>query len=101
MTESLREAITVTEQTRRSKPGPALVIWGSVALFAVMFALLTYQLSASQAPESRPVLVRQVVKRRIVTTVVPTPGHSTVTSSGPLASSAPSPESAPVTTSAS
>ena len=77
------------------------MIWGSVALFAVMFALLTYQLSAAQAPESRPVVVRQVVKRRVVTTVVPTPGPSSVTSSGQVTSSAPSAESAPVTTSAS
>ena len=77
------------------------MIWGSIALFAVMFALLTHQLSASQAPEARPVVVRQVVKRRVVTTFVPTPGHSSVTSSGQVTSSAPSTESAPITTSAS
>jgi hypothetical protein len=78
------------------------VIWGSIALFAVMFAVLTYQLSASQAPPPRPVLVRQVVKRRVVTTVVPTPGRSTVTASGGLvAGSTPSSAYAPVTTSAS
>jgi hypothetical protein len=91
----------VTENPRRRKPGPGLVIWGSVALFAVMFALLTHQLSAAQAPASRPVVVRQVVKRRVVTTIVPTPGRSSVTSSGPVTSSAPSTEYAPVTTGAS
>jgi hypothetical protein len=77
------------------------VIWGSIALFAVMFAFLTYQLSASQPPAPRPVLVRQVVKRRIVTTIVPTPGRSSVTSSGQVASSTPSSGYAPVTTGAS
>lgn len=58
------------------------MIWSSVALFAVLLALLTYQLGSAQAPQARPVLVRKVIKRRVVTTVVPTPGRSTVTSSG-------------------
>ena len=77
------------------------MIWGSIALFAVMFALLTYQLSASQPPAPRPVLVRQVVKRRVITTIVPTPGHSSVASSGQVTSSAPSSGYTPVTTGAS
>ena len=59
----------MTERPRTRRPGPALVIWSSVALFAVLFALLTYQLASSQPPPPRPVLVRQVVKRRVVTTV--------------------------------
>ena len=91
----------MTERAPTRKPGAALVIWGSIALFAVMFAVLTYQLSAGQPPAPRPVLVRQVLKRRVVTTIVPTPGRSSVTSSGPLASSAPSSGYAPVTTGAS
>ncbi len=86
---------------RRRKPGPALVIWGSIALFAVMFALLTYQLGASQAPRPRPVLMQQVVKRRVITTIVPAPGRPSVTSSGQVTSSVPSSGYAPVTTSAS
>lgn len=90
----------VTERPRSHRPGPALVIWGSIALFAVIFALLTVQLAASQPPPPRPVLVRQVVKRRVVTTIVPTPGRSTVTTSGQVTGS-PAPEYAPVTTSAS
>lgn len=81
------------------RPGPAGVIWASVALFAVLFALLTYQLSAPDG--SRPeTLVRKVVKRRVVTTVVPTPGASTVTT-GPVSSSESASGVAPVTTSAS
>jgi hypothetical protein len=92
-------AIGVTEQRRR-RPGAGPVIWGSVALFAVLFALLTHQLSAGQAPAPRPVLERKVIKRRVVTTVVPTPGRSQVTSSGTVTGSPP-PESAPVTTGAS
>jgi hypothetical protein len=90
---------------RGRRPGPAGVVWGSVALFAALFAFLTYQLSAGKDPSlsgataSRPVLVRKVVKRRVITTVVPTPGKSTVTS-GPVSSSYAS-SGAPVTTSAS
>jgi hypothetical protein len=115
-----RVAITVTElppgtATRSSRgptphgrrPGPALVLWGSIALFAVLFAFLSYQLGSgrdpslgSQASASRPVLVRKVVRRRVVTTIVPTPGRSTVTS-GPVTSSYSSSGSAPVTTGAS
>lgn len=92
----------MTERPRTRRPGPALVIWSSVVLFAALFALLTYQLASSQPPPPRPVLVRQVVKRRVVTTVLPTPGQSTVTSSGgQVTASIPSAVSAPVTTGAS
>jgi hypothetical protein len=81
-----------------------MVIWGSVALFAVLFALLTYQMSIAGGQVSQPVLVRKVVKRRVITTVVPGPGSSSV-SSGPVTTSS-APEvssygSAPVTTGAS
>jgi hypothetical protein len=88
---------------RGRRPGPALVIWGTIALFAAMFALLTYQLSASEAPTApRPVLVRRVIKRRVVTTILPTPGRSSVTSSGgAITSSVSSSGYAPVTTGAS
>jgi hypothetical protein len=78
-----------------------LVIWGSIALFAALFALLTYQLASSQPPPARPVLIRQLVKRRVVTTIVPTPGRSTVTSSGQVAASIPPSGYTPVTTGAS
>lgn len=77
---------------RARRPGPALVIWGSIALFAVLFALLTYRLSAGNDPllggaaAPRPVLVRKVVKRRIVTTIVAGAGSSSV-SSGPVTTS--------------
>jgi len=93
----------MTEAARQSKarrPGPALVVWGSVALFAVLFALLTYQLSASQPPAPRPELVRKVVKRRVVTTFVPSPGRNSVSASGSVAAEA-SPAYEPVTTGAS
>jgi hypothetical protein len=86
---------------RPRRPGPAVVIWGSIALFAVLFALFTYQLSASADPP-RQALVRKVIKRRIVTTIVPTPGAPTVTA-GPAVSSTQSISgaAAPVTTGAS
>ena len=84
------------------------MVWGSIALFAVLFALLTYQLSAGpnsaltgSTATARPVQVRKVIKRRVVTTIVPTPGRSSVTSSGAVAGSVPSTAYAPVTTGAS
>ncbi|MGN6254911.1 MAG: hypothetical protein ACTHO8_08015 [Solirubrobacterales bacterium] len=85
------------------KPGPAAVVWGSLALFAVLFALIAHQLSASLAGTStapRPTLVRTVVKRKVVTTVVPTPGRSTV-AAGPALTSEAGTEPAPVVTGAS
>jgi hypothetical protein len=83
----------------RRRPGAGAIIWGSVALFAVMFALITNQLAAGQPPPSRPVVVRKVLKRRVVTTILPTPGRSQV-SSGPLSGSMSS-AYAPVTTASS
>lgn len=102
---------------RRRRPGPGAVIWGSVASFAVLFGFLVHQLRSGQdpalgAPEAQSaqpqkVLVRRVIKRRVITTVVPSPsagGGSTVSSSGApvVSSSAPVASApAPVTTSAS
>lgn len=96
--------MAVGTMTRR-RPGPAAVIWSSLALFGVLFALLTYQLSSNlgtSATAPRPTLVRKVVKRKVVTTVVPTPGRSTVTA-GPSATSEPAvaAETAPIITGAS
>ncbi len=91
----------MTEQRRRPRrPGSAPVIWASTLLFAALFAVLTYNLSvAGSAAQTAPApLVRKVIKRRIVTTIVPTPGENTV-STGPASYS--STGSAPVTTSAS
>lgn len=83
----------------RRRPSPRAVVWGSLVLFAVLLALLTVQLSAGRPSAPRPVLVRTVIKRRVVTTYVPTPGRSTVSTSGSAA--APALEAAPVTTGAS
>lgn len=91
----------VTERTRTvRRPSPALVVWSSIVLFAVLFALLTYQLGASQPPAPRPVVVRKVLKRRVITTIVPTAGRNTVSSSGGSVSESGS-GYAPVTTGAS
>lgn len=76
-----------------------MVVWSSIALFAMMFAFLTYQLSSTPAPTPRPVLVKKVVKRRVITTILPTPGRSSVTSSGSVAAATSG--YAPVTTGAS
>lgn len=85
----------MTEPRRAARrPGFGPVLWGSVALFAVLFSLLTYQLSAASAPAPQPVVQRKVIQRRVVTTVVPAPGSaqapvgSVVTSSAPEVSSA-------------
>jgi hypothetical protein len=88
------------ESRRPRRPGPAAVIWGSVALFAVLFALFAYQLSAPSQPQQQ-VLVRKLIKRRIVTTVVPTPGEATVTAGPAVSSTQSTAGAAPVTTSAS
>ena len=77
----------MTERVRAARrPGPALVIWSSIALFGVLFALLTYQLASSQPAPPRPVLVRKVLKRKVVTTIVPTPGRNSVSTSGAVSS---------------
>ena len=97
----------MTDRAKASRrPSPAAVLGGSVALFAVLFALLTYQLSNGTDPSltgatatSAPVQVRKVIKRRIVTTIVPTPGVNSV-SAGPTSSSETG-ATEPVTTSAS
>ena len=103
---------------RRRRPGPGAVIWGSVASFAALFGFLTYQLtsghdpalgaSAGQPGKAQKVLVRRVIHRRVVTTVIPptsgaSSGPSVSQSSAPTVSSPapPAPVSPPVTTSAS
>ncbi len=103
----------MTDARRGSRrPGPGAVLWGSVALFGVLFALLTFQLSSgadpslSSATAAAPVQIRKVIKRRIVTTIVPSPSPSapSVASVPVTSSTAEAPESAPaepVTTSAS
>lgn len=91
----------MTESRRPRKPSSLPVFWGSLALFAILFAVLTYQLSAASSPAPQPVLVRKVIKRRVVTTVLPTPGATTVSSSPIATSSAPALAGEPVTTGAS
>ncbi len=98
-------------EARPTRPGPrrgrgaAVVFWSSAALFGVLFALLTFQLSAGGstgpvAAASRPVQVRKVIKRRIVTTVVPSPGATKV-SRGPATTATTEAPVEPVTTSTS
>lgn len=104
---------------RIRRPGPLPVISGAIALFAVSFGFLTYQLQSGNDPAlgaqaiagttaRRPVIVRRVIKRRVITRVVPTPGATAavpVTTSAPVTTSsaavASAPTPAPVTTSAS
>jgi len=69
----------MTERRRSKRPPASLVFWASVLLFAALFALLAYRFSAEQAtPAPQAVQVRKVIKRRVVTTIVPSPGENTV-----------------------
>jgi hypothetical protein len=77
------------------------VVWSSIVLFAALFALLTFQLAAGQPPPPRPVVVRKVLKRRVITTYVPTPGRNSVSASSAVSGETSSAGYAPVTTSAS
>lgn len=97
----------MTEPAKRHRKPPAsLVFWGSVLLFAALFALLTYRFEAesqTSQPVAQAVQVRKVIKRRVVTTIVGGTGANSV-STGPVSSSTsslPAAETEPVVTSAS
>jgi len=94
----------MTEPVRSKRPPASLVFWASILLFAALFALLAYRFPVEQSASqttARAVQVRQVIKRRVVTTIVPSPGQNTV-SAGPVSSSSSSSVGAePVVTSAS
>jgi len=93
----------MTERARSKRPPARLVFWASILLFATLFALLAFRFSAEQSTTqatARAVKVRKVIKRRVVTTVVPSPGQNTV-ASGPVSSSSYSSGAEPVVTSAS
>jgi len=97
------EVAAMTESSRSRRPRASLVFWGSILLFAALFALLVYRFSAEQSatqPTAQAVQVRKVIKRRVVTTIVPSPGQNTV-SSGPASSSSYSSGAEPVVTGAS
>lgn len=70
------------------RPRSKRVYWASVLLFAALFALLTYRMADEASPTrtARAVQVRKVVKRRVVTTVIPGPGQNSV-SAGPATAS--------------
>jgi len=94
----------MTEAGRSKRPPASVVFWASILLFAALFALLAYRFSAEQSASqatARAVEVRKVIKRRVVTTIVPSPGQNTI-SAGPVNSSSSSSAGAePVVTSAS
>jgi len=90
----------MTERARAKRPPASLVFWSSVLLFAALFALLAYRFSAEQQASqatARAVQVRKLIKRRVVTTIVPSPGRNTVSSS-PVSSSSYSSGAEPVVT---
>lgn len=83
------------------RPSSARIYWVSVLLFAALFAFLTYTFIGEQTAPPRPVVqVRKVIKRRVITTIVPTPGQNSV-SAGSVSSSGYTAGSEPVTTGAS
>ncbi|HEX5593001.1 MAG TPA: hypothetical protein VFX35_06615 [Solirubrobacterales bacterium] len=74
----------MTESARTRRPRASLVFWASILLFTALFALLAYRFAGEQAPSTAAapaVQVRKVIKRRVVTTVVPSPGRNTVSGS--------------------
>lgn len=92
---------TSAKRVPAGRPRSARTYWVSVLLFAALFALLTYAFMAEQTPPSRPVVqVRKVIKRKVITTIVPTPGQNSV-SAGPVSSNGYTGGSEPVVTSAS
>jgi hypothetical protein len=94
----------MTERTRSKRPPASLVLWTSVLLFAALFALLAYRFAAEQQASqatARAVQVRKVIKRRVVTTIVPSPGQNTVSASPVSSSSSYSAAAEPVVTSSS
>jgi hypothetical protein len=99
------EAVAMTEATAKrfpaGRPRSAWVYWVAVLLFAALFALLTNRFASEQATPAAPIVqVRKVIKRRVVTTVVPTPGRNSV-SAGPVSSSGYGAGAEPVVTGAS
>lgn len=93
----------MTEASRSQRPSASLVFWASIVLFAIFFALLAYRFSVEQSASqaTAPVVqVRKVIKRRVVTTIIPSPGRNSV-SSGPVSSSSYSAGGEPVVTGAS
>lgn len=97
---AMTEAATA-KRPPAGRPHSARTYWVSVLLFAALFAFLTYTFAAEQAAPSRPIVqVRKVIKRRVITTIVPTPGQNSV-SAGPVSASGYTAGSEPVTTGAS
>lgn len=92
----------MTEAAARTRrPRSARVYWAAVILFTALFALLTYRFASEQKTPTAPIVqVRKVIKRRVITTIVPTPGQNSV-SAGPVSSSGYSAGAEPVVTGAS
>ncbi|HET7507273.1 MAG TPA: hypothetical protein VFJ53_02845 [Solirubrobacterales bacterium] len=93
----------MTEARKIGRPRASRVFWGSIILFAALLALLVYRFSAEQKatqPTVQAVQVRKVIERRVVTTIVPSPGRNSV-SNGPISSSSYSAGGEPVVTAAS
>ena len=72
----------MTDRPRPGRPSAAPVFWVSTLLFAALFAFLVYRFSAGEDPSlasvtaPRPVELRKVIKRKVVTTVVPGAGRN-------------------------
>jgi hypothetical protein len=110
----------MTEGRRRRGPGPSIVILSSVAAFLAILAFLAFQLRMGRDPalakptklvEVKPqpqrVVVRKIVRRYVITRVIPAPEQPyagpAVAAATPVASpggAAPAPSGAPAPASA-
>jgi hypothetical protein len=99
---------------KRRRPSPGLIIVTSTLAFLALFAFLSYRLGAGKDPAlggkaaasgPKKVLVRRIIQKRVITTVVPSAGSggglgATVSSpSAPVVSAPVSVAPAPVTSS--
>lgn len=114
--------MTDTPARRRRKPSPVAVFVTSAALFLAALGFLAFQVAQGRDPSlgpdalvaakpQRPVVtVRRIIKRRVITTVIPaetgtagsSPGSYSTGSAPPAVTTAPAPApAAPVVTASS
>ena len=97
-----------TPRRREGKPRPLPTVFAALAIFAVAFEFLAFQLSSGRDPAvgagaavSTPVTMTRPAKKLVITKVIPTGGGAVGGSSSSYSSSGSAAAPAPVTTSSS